>query len=128
MPAGRPRKIESPQEFDELADAYFARCEAREEPVTLTGLILSLGLSSRESLDEYGRREEFSDSVKRAKMYVEWEYEKKMHSPACTGAIFALKNFGWKDKVEQTIGNPDGESFRTQSTWVVQPVKPANEV
>ncbi len=108
MPAGRPRVIESPEQLDQLADAYFARCEAREEPVTLTGLILSLGLSSRESFDEYGRRPEFSDSVKRAKMYVEWEYEKKMHSPACTGAIFALKNFGWRDKTEQEISGPNG--------------------
>jgi len=128
MAGGRPRIIESPDQLDELADAYFATCKARDEPVALTGLIIALGLSSRESFDEYGRRPEFSDSVKRAKMYVEWEYEKKIHNPACTGAIFALKNFGWRDKVEQEISNPDGESFRTQNTWTVQPVAPLDMI
>lgn len=32
------------------------------------------------------------------------------------------------DKVEQIVSNPEGEAFRTQSTWIVQPVKPVNEV
>lgn len=30
------------------------------------------------------------------------------------------------DKVEQIVRNPEGESFRTETTWVVQPVKPLN--
>lgn len=31
------------------------------------------------------------------------------------------------DKVEQIVSNPEGESFRTQSTWTVQPVSPIDQ-
>ncbi len=96
----RPRKIGSPEEFDERVDDYLAKCEAEEKPITLTGLILALGLSSRQSLDEYLAYEGFPDSVKRAKLLVENQYEMALHSTAPTGSIFALKNFGWKDKIE----------------------------
>ena len=94
----RPRKIKSVKQFEELAAGYFRECEAKGEPVMLTGLVMALGLSCRDSLDEYGRRPEFSDSVKRAKLRCEMEYEKALHRAHPTGAIFALKNFGWKDK------------------------------
>ena len=95
---GRPRKIKSVRQFEERAEAYFRECEAREEPVLLTGLILALGLSSRSALDEYAQRPEFLNSVKKAKLRVEMEYEKALHSRNPSGPIFALKNFGWTDK------------------------------
>ena len=69
---GRPRKIKSVRQFEERAEAYFMDCEAKGEPVLLTGLILALGLCSREGLDEYGRRSEFADSVKGPSSGSEW--------------------------------------------------------
>lgn len=98
---GRPRLIQSPEEFDDRADTYFAMCEETNRAVTVTGLALALGLSSRESLDEYGRRPEFSDNVRNAKLRVEECYEQRLHGTTPTGAIFALKNMGWSDKQEQ---------------------------
>lgn len=95
---GRPRKIKSVRQFEEKAEAYFRDCEAKGEPVLLTGLILALGLSSRSALDEYAQRPEFLNSVKKAKLRVEMEYEKALHSRNPSGPIFALKNFGWTDK------------------------------
>lgn len=126
MAGGRPRIISSPQEFDERVDSFLVQCQVDGDPITLTGLILSLGLSSRESLDEYGRRPEFSDSVKYAKLLIENGYEKKLHEQSCTGPIFALKNFGWKDKqeVDQTVNG----NMKHSVEWTVQPVKPVNEV
>jgi len=49
-------------------------------------------------LDEYAQRPEFLNSVKKAKLRVEMEYEKALHSRNPSGPIFALKNFGWTDK------------------------------
>lgn len=98
---GRPRKISSPEEFDRLVDLYVAMCRDAEkpQPITLTGMILALGLSSRQSLDEYLNYPEFSDSVKRAKLIIECEYENRLiTSTSATGSIFALKNLGWVDK------------------------------
>jgi hypothetical protein len=62
-----------------------------------------------ESLRNYGTQDEFSATVKRAKQRVEMAVEKKLHSPACTGSIFWLKNnAGWKDKSETELTGKDG--------------------
>ena len=108
---GRPRKIKSVRQFEERAEAYFLECEAMEKPALLTGLILALGLCSREGLDEYGRRPEFTDSVKRAKLRIEMEYEKALQGHSPTGAIFALKNLGWRDK--QDVELSGGVNIKT---------------
>ena len=105
---GRPRKYETPEEFDEKVFEYQTYCEESGEPVTWTGLALFLGFSSRQSIDEYLKYDGFSDSVKRAKTFVEWEYEKRLCGDKPTGAIFALKNFGWADKQELSHTSPDG--------------------
>lgn len=108
-PVGRPRIITTPEEFDERVDAYIAECKEKEEPVLLTGMILALGLNSKNTFYEYENYPEFSDSVKKARLLVEMEYEKRLcTSPSATGSIFALKNFGWRDKVEADISNSDG--------------------
>lgn len=94
----RPRKIKSPAEMDRLVDGYVEQQRAGGKPILLMGLILHLGLSGREALDNYERRSEFLDSVKRAKAIVAHCYEERLHEQAPAGAIFALKNFGWTDR------------------------------
>lgn len=109
LPVGRPRAISSPEEMDRLVNNYIQMCKANDEPILLTGMILSLGLSSRESFDEYRNYDGFSDSVKRAKMIIEMEYEKRLNiNSSAAGPIFALKNFGWKDKHEVDSTSSDG--------------------
>lgn len=104
MTAGRPRAIPSPEEFDRRVALYLEQLMTSNEKdgtklyPTLTGLIIALGLSSRNSLDEYLNYEGFGDCVRRAKLLIEATYEQRLHSSGCTGAIFALKNFGWKDE------------------------------
>ncbi len=68
------------------------------EPPTITGLALYLGFSCIQSLDKYmNRGPKFSAVVKRGKTRVEHRYERNLSSDKPTGAIFALKNMGWKD-------------------------------
>lgn len=97
---GRPPLIADVARFEELAEAYFHRCDTDEEPYTITGLALGLGLSGRQVLSEYGEKKEFSDFVKKAKSKVENAYEKRLSGPNCTGAIFALKNMQWRDETQ----------------------------
>jgi len=97
---GRPRIIKTPEEFTEKVDLYIAECGDTDTPITWTGLALSLGFCSRQSIDEYLNYDGFSDPVKRAKSLVESAYEKRLAGNSPTGAIFALKNMGWKDKSE----------------------------
>lgn len=105
-PVGRPRLFNNPEEMDELINNYILMCQKARPPVplTLTGMILSLGLSSRESFDHYQTYgEQFSDSVKRGKLFIENGYEIRLHGTTATGSIFALKNFGWRDKPEDEV-------------------------
>ncbi len=108
LPPGRPRKIDSPEKMDRLVDEYVSSCQDVNNPkaITLTGMILALGLNSRESFDEYKTYDGFSDSVKRAKLIVECEYENRLVVGTNAAApIFALKNFGWKDKQEVEVND-----------------------
>lgn len=100
--------IESSDKFDDLVSEYQAKCKEDGKPMILTGLILHLGLSSRQSLDQYAERDEFYDSVKRAKLMIEAEYEQRLFGNSATGSIFALKNFGWSDKQELDHSSSDG--------------------
>lgn len=68
------------------------------EPPTLAGLALHLGFDSLKSFDDCEQNDNLGPILKRARLRVEAEYEKKLHQSAPTGAIFALKNFGWNER------------------------------
>jgi hypothetical protein len=100
-PVGRPRLFSSPIEFDALVDQYILSCQdlAQPKPITLTGMVLALGFCSKDTLYEYQNYPEFTDSVKRARLLVEQEYENRLIVGSnSASSIFALKNFGWADK------------------------------
>ncbi len=111
---GRPRQYKTVEEMQEVIDCYFDDCKENESPVTVSGLALALDLS-RQGLLNYEGRDEFVDTIKRAKQRVEIALETHLLiGRNVTGAIFNLKNnFGWKDKheVEQT-GNVTVEIVR----------------
>lgn len=96
-PGGRPLKFQSVEELQEKIDDYFTVTPKTEW--TWTGLAMHLD-TSRETLREYQEREEFVDPLKRALLKVENQYELDTRQHGRAGSIFALKNFGWKDKTE----------------------------
>lgn len=96
MPAGRPPIFDSADKMQDAIDDYFDNYQ----PVTITGLALHLGFESRQSFYDYEEKPEFSYTIKRARARMEAYYENYLTSKNPTGAIFALKNFGWKDKTE----------------------------
>lgn len=74
-------------------------CIREPEPATITGLALYLGFSNKESIRDYEKKgAEFMALLKRARARVEYNYEKRLHGDKPVGAIFALKNMGWKDR------------------------------
>lgn len=96
MQTGRPPIWSDPEAFDKAVQQYF---DENPQP-KWSGLALHLGFESRKSLWEYGKKPEFSNSVKRALLRIEQHYEDNLLTKNATGAIFALKNFDWKDKQE----------------------------
>jgi len=119
MAMGRKLLYNNCLDMDMDCELYFESClyedddygeyEKREHPIpfTITGLALTLN-TSRQTLINYEERDDFFDTIKRHKLRVENYAELRLFGSNATGPIFALKNFGWKDKTEQdlTVSGP----------------------
>lgn len=143
MAGGRPRIYDKEEELSKVVDDYFVHIQGQKEtsvdekgnmnekwirqsePATVTGLALFLGFESRQSVYDYEKEGQFSYIIKNARLRVECEYEKRLStSQSPTGAIFALKNMGWKDKFEQDV-NHSGISFTLNPAPGCEPIKDA---
>ena len=116
----------SKEEIQEKIDKYFSDCEGEvlkdeegnpilnkyggviimgSKPPTITGLALALGFASRQALLNYQGKEEFNDTIMRAKSRVEQYAEERLFDrDGSNGAQFSLKNNfkGWNvDKKEE---------------------------
>lgn len=126
--AGRPPKYRSVKAMQKKIDAYFESCKGTiltdedgkpviykgnpviidVKPPTITGLALALGFNSRQSLLTYQGKEEFMDTITRAKAQVEQYTEERLFDKdGANGAKFSLANNfkGWKEKqqVDTTV-------------------------
>lgn len=102
MGAGRPLKYKSVKAMQEDIDKYFAECDEKGKPYTVSGLAYALG-TNRQTLINYEDKEQFFDTIKDAKAKIELFNEELLYDKnvSTTGVIFNLKNnYGWKDKQE----------------------------
>lgn len=101
MAGGRPLKFDSVETLKNLIDGYFQDMDDKGKPYTITGLALTLD-TTRETLLDYEARDEFSDTIKKAKLKCHNYAEDFLYTGKnATGAIFNLKNnWGWRDKTE----------------------------
>ena len=121
---GRPPMYNTAEEMQEIIDDYFEKCKGRVltddeqgiirdkygipvfvdvRPPTITGLALALGFTSRQALLNYQAKEEFVDTIMRAKARVECYAEERLFDKdGANGAKFSLANNfeGWKEKKE----------------------------
>lgn len=127
MGAGRPAEYTSNEELQLAIDNYFEYIkgdfhfeadpedESKDikiwdrspEPATITGLCLFLGFESRQSFHDYVKRDQFSYTVKKARLRIENAYEVSLnYSRNPAAQIFILKNLGWDDKqqIDHTSG------------------------
>ncbi len=119
---GRPPFYNTKEEMQEKIDAYFEECKGRyledadgqpvrdkygypviidARPLTITGLALALGFNSRQALLNYQAKDEFHDTILRAKAKVECYAEERLFDKdGANGAKFSLANNfeGWKEK------------------------------
>lgn len=125
MAGGRPPFFSSVEEMQKAIDKYFEECDGKvlldedgkpmrnkdgkvirddRRPYTITGLALALGFNSRQALLNYEGKEEFHDTVRRAKSRVERYAEERLYDKhGSNGAKFSLANNfkNWTEK--QTI-------------------------
>lgn len=119
---GRPPMYKTKEEIQEKIDAYFKECEGTiltdaegkpivdkwgnavmvgVRPLTITGLALALGFTSRQALLNYQAKDEFVDTILRAKAQVErYAEERLFDKDGANGAKFSLSNNfeGWREK------------------------------
>ena len=128
---GRPPKFASPEQMQELIDAYFASCDGKPiigddgqpimdkygnvilvgaHPPTVTGLALALGFTSRQALLNYQAKSAFVDTVTRAKSRCEQYAEERLYDrDGANGAKFSLAyNFKWAQDAGKDIGERSG--------------------
>jgi hypothetical protein len=113
--------VSSPEEMRERANKYFAT----NELWSICDLVESMGFCSRQSLVDYEKRPDYSDTVKWLRMKIEGYYERLGQAgknPAF--AIFALKNFNWTDRQEIAhSGTIDGVIRLPQKKDIGAPVE-----
>lgn len=121
---GRPLMYETPEEMQAKIDEYFEECKGETlcdsdgspmvdkygnvirvgaKPLTITGLALALGFTSRRALLNYQEKDEFFHTITRAKAKVEQYAEERLFDKdGANGAKFSLANNfdGWKEKKE----------------------------
>lgn len=108
----KPPIFNSPEELEQKIDKYFedwfrkkkvfttAWIEIIIPKITMTDLAIYLWFDSRQSLYDYEEKKDYSYTIKRARLFIEREYEERLDWQYSTWAIFALKNLWWKDKSE----------------------------
>lgn len=114
-------------EFEKEPDVFEVKKEwiRKPEPPTVTGLSLFLGFESKSTLYDYAKDVEFSHSIKRALLKIEQYHEiATSMGDKCTGNIFILKNFGWKD----TAAIEHSGEVKTNTTQIVVEIAPPTDV
>lgn len=100
---GRPPKYTDGDVFQAKVDQYFKDCEENKTLPGIHGLAVALDMT-RETILQYEKLDEFSDTIKKAKEKLRLAWESRLAIPGSTGAIFWLKNnAGWKD--QQDVAN-----------------------
>lgn len=116
----------TPEDMQKVIDEYFDWCDNRTKtiydnktaheivinfpaPYTMSGLARKLGFS-RQALSDYKKKDEFLDTITRARERVEEDIETRlMETRNEKGAMFNLKNnFGWRDKTETELTGESG--------------------
>ena len=92
---GRPLLYKDHIALAKACDQFFS--QANTTP-TIAGLILALGFNSKATLYNYRNRVPFDFVINRALTKIEHAHEIGLHTGACSGHIFALKNRGWNYK------------------------------
>ena len=101
----RPLKYKTVEELEAAIKEYFNSRQLQVMPPTIAGLALLLVFEDRQSIYDYKDRPAFSCTIKKAITAMEDYAEQRLlvGEGSSTGAIFWLKNHGWKDKTETDI-------------------------
>ena len=101
-PGGRPLKFKTPKELEIAISDYFNKCEKLNKPMTFAGLALALDMDYQ-TFYNYEKRDEFFDTIKKARDTVRAYVEEQMFIRGSAGVIFYAKNYGYTDRQEVAV-------------------------
>jgi hypothetical protein len=105
------KKMMLEEDYDQEPQIKIVRRMSKQIPYTITGLALALE-TTRETLLDYEGRDEFSYTIKAAKLKCQNFTELSLYGTAPTGPIFSLKNnYGWKDQSQVDSNNTHHVKF-----------------
>jgi hypothetical protein len=100
-----PARRLAPTTIADRSRAYLDGIERGEIAPSITGLRIALGLWDWNEFQEYLGDPRYSPLMKKCRVYVENAYERQLlsHKGSPVGAIFALKNMGWRDTHDVSV-------------------------
>ena len=103
MTMGRPPKWKTPEDLFDAVKSYFKHIEDSPGKMpTKAGLAIHLD-TTRETLGDYEKKENFSDAIKKAYILIEEAWNQRLAGTTPTGSIFYLKAaFLYRDRVDIT--------------------------
>ena len=112
---GQPKKFKTVKAMSDKIDEYFVMCDAKPRPYTVLSLCIYLDIT-RETLLQYAKLQDFSDTIIRAKLKIESYAEDCLYvTKNPTGIIFNLKNnWKWHDKTEVVTTNTEAKLTESQ--------------
>lgn len=114
---GRPPIWKTADELQEKIDEYFSYCKDNDETPNIAGLAYFCGVS-RETIYNYSEKDQFFDTLKKARDYVMYRMESRaIDGGAPAGTIFLLKNYGYSDRYENVNENTH-KIERIEIDWV----------
>jgi hypothetical protein len=137
--SGKVKKYPTPEGLQKAIDDYFESCwidkvtevtgkdgkctmstvRYQNRPYTVAGLCHYLGFVSRQSFQDYEKRAEFRDTIKRARLKIEMYHEEELCSKTPVGHIFWLKNnAGYRDKQDIEHTGANGKDLAIKVTFV----------
>ncbi|MBD1365180.1 hypothetical protein IDJ77_15295 [Mucilaginibacter sp. ZT4R22] len=88
--------------------------DRQPEPALLTGMALFIGFTSMDDFVAYEQKGKHRKILRKARLRIEAEYEKKLHHAAPTGAMFALRCMGWADTANAQQAAPPPKKLRIE--------------
>ena len=116
---GRPKKYQTPEKLIRKVNEYFNLCDKDNEPYTMNGLGLYIGLD-RHQLMTYKHSKEFYPIIKEAIQRITHYLEVRAITQGnSAGPIFLLKNLGYSDERQHRIAGHNGKELK----WKIEVVR-----
>ena len=91
--------------LEKKVNDYFNKCDIENEPYSIPALALALDFSSSSQMLEYSKQPNYiGDCLKKARLKIEANTLKMALKSNGAGAIFILKNMGYTDRADVTVG------------------------